>query len=441
MKIAVIGYGRQGKSAAEYWHKLNHNVTICDQNTSVIAPNWAKKQLGAKYLNNLKSFDLIVRSPMVHPSTLAKAGGNDILKKVTTTTNEFMQVCPSKNIIGVTGTKGKGTTSTLITKMLEAAGKTVHLGGNIGIDPLQLLKNNIKKDDWVVLELANFQLIDLKHSPHIAVCLMAVPEHQDWHINLEEYYLSKSNLFAHQKAKDIAVYNNNYESTKFIVNVSSGQKIRFDVPNIGHKPKITEAAYVMDNTIYFDQEKVCTINKVALKGRHNLENICAAISAVWDIINDKQIIIEVIKQPLNLGHRLEHVKTIADIAYYNDSLSTTPETTIAAIKSFKEPKILILGGSDKGIDLEPIAIECKQNNVKYCILTGKMANHIAEKFIKYGMSNYSIVQSGMNDIVKNANNKAKTGDVVLLSPGCASFGDFKDYEDRGKQFKNAVLNL
>ena len=163
--IAIIGYGRQGKSAAEYWHLKDYNVTICDQNTSITIPSWAKKQLGKNYLNNLQNFDVIVRSPMVHPSTLVKAGGKEILQKVTTTTNEFMQVCPTKNIIGVTGTKGKGTTSTLITKMLESAGKTVHLGGNIGIDPLQLLKNNIKKTDWVELELANFQLIDLNIHP------------------------------------------------------------------------------------------------------------------------------------------------------------------------------------------------------------------------------------------------------------------------------------
>lgn len=179
MKIAILGYGEQGRAAYEYWNRNGNNITVCDQNESVELPANVDKQLGKNYLHDLEIFDLIVRSPSVHPSDISDANSSAILDKVTTVTDEFFRVCPTKNIIGVTGTKGKGTTSTLIARMLEADGKTVHLGGNIGTPPLDMLKAGIEDKDWVVLELANFQLIDIKHSPHIAVCLMVVPEHMD----------------------------------------------------------------------------------------------------------------------------------------------------------------------------------------------------------------------------------------------------------------------
>ncbi len=187
MKIAILGYARQGQSAAEYYsHDKNNEITICDIKENIKLPKNYLKKLGKTYLDNLDEFDLIVRSPSIHPKNIVKSNNAKILEKVTTTTNIFFEVCPTKNIIGVTGTKGKGTTSTLISKMLEKAGYRVHLGGNIGLDPLQLLKENISANDWVVLELANFQLIDIKHSPKIAVCLMVTPEHLDWHESIED---------------------------------------------------------------------------------------------------------------------------------------------------------------------------------------------------------------------------------------------------------------
>jgi len=180
MRIAILGFGSQGAAALEYWSSADNEITICDAITELTLPENTKSQLGPDYLQSLDEFDLIVRSPSIHPKDI-EAASPGVAAKVTTVTNEFFKVCPTKNIIGVTGTKGKGTTSTLITKMLEAAGKRVHLGGNIGTPPLEMLKNNIQPDDWVVLELANFQLIDLKYSPPIVACLMIASEHQDWH--------------------------------------------------------------------------------------------------------------------------------------------------------------------------------------------------------------------------------------------------------------------
>ncbi|NDC22469.1 hypothetical protein EBZ57_03840, partial [bacterium] len=198
MNVAVLGYGKQGHSAQEYWGKQGHDITICDQNPDIQLPEGTKSQLGDDWNKNLDQYDLIIRSPFVHPREITKYSSPEILQKVTTVTDEFLKVCPTKNVIGITGTKGKGTTSTLVAKMLEADGKKVHLGGNIGIPPLDMLKSAIKRDDWVVLELANFQTMDLKHSPHIGVCLMVVPEHLDWHTNDTEYYSAKKQMFVKQ---------------------------------------------------------------------------------------------------------------------------------------------------------------------------------------------------------------------------------------------------
>ena len=435
MKIAVIGYGKQGKSAAEYWHKLNHSVTICDQNTSVITPNWANKQLGKNYLKNLKSFDLIVRSPMVHPSALTKAGGNDILKKVTTTTNEFMQVCPTKNIIGVTGTKGKGTTSTLIAKMLETAGKNVHLGGNIGIDPLQLLKNGIKKDDWVVLELANFQLIDLKFSPHIAVCLTFAEEHTDWHKDITEYKNAKKELFKHQKANDIAIYYAKNEHSKEIAGISKGIKIPYFA---------APGAYVNDEQIVIDNTVICNIKDIKLLGTHSWQNICAATTAVWQICKDIDAIQKTISNFEPLPHRIQLVRSVNNVHYYNDSFSTGQASTIAAIKAINRPKVLILGGYDRYINLKPLyeAILDHKDDLRHLLLLGQSAERLAKELKEHGYTNFTLTSANtMPQIIKEATAIAQPNDAVVLSPAFASFGMFKDFEDRGEQFIKYVQAL
>lgn len=201
MKVAVVGYGLEGQESARYWSKLGNKITVCDQDElkkdDSLHYTW---QLGDNYLQNLGSFDVIVRTAGLHPNKIIEANNPEIEQKITTSVNEFIKICPTQNIIGVTGTKGKGTTSTLITKILEADGKAVHIGGNIGIPALELLPK-IKNDDWVVLELSSFQLMDITKNPPITVCLMVVPEHLDWHTNMDEYIGSKQNLFKYQKER------------------------------------------------------------------------------------------------------------------------------------------------------------------------------------------------------------------------------------------------
>jgi UDP-N-acetylmuramoylalanine--D-glutamate ligase len=195
MNIALAGFSTEGRASYDYFISRGDQVTICDQNVSLAIPDDADAQVGPHYLDNLSGFDLIVRSPGLHPDKILESNPR-VKHKITSGTNEFLKACPTKNIIGVTGTKGKGTTSSLISESLKAAGKTVHLGGNIGVPALSMLPG-IKSDDWVVLELSSFQLIDLQQSPPIGVCVMVVSEHLDWHKDFEEYIQAKQNLFKH----------------------------------------------------------------------------------------------------------------------------------------------------------------------------------------------------------------------------------------------------
>lgn len=440
MKIAILGYGSQGKSAYNYWQKGN-DITICDSNPDVQQPPQVEYQLGPDYLQNLERYDLIIRSPSIHPSDIVAANNDRIIRKITTVTEEFFRNCPAK-IIGVTGTKGKGTTSTLITKILEAAGKTVHLGGNIGVPPLDMLKNEIKSSDIVVLELANFQLIDLGVSPSIAVCLMVAPEHLDWHKDINEYIAAKQNLFKHQKSSDLAIYNRQNDLSSVVAEVSPALKMSYAVPPIDTEPADKNGAYVLEDWIYIDDEKICSVSDVALLGRHNLENVCAAILACWELVNhDPEIITAAVKQFKGMPYRLELVRELNGVKYYNDSFGTTPETAIVAIKAITEPKILIVGGSDKKSDYSELAKTIKENNVKQVIQIGKMGPVITKELDKIGYTNVLAGGETMKDIVDTARNLAQQGDAVLLSTACASFDMFKNYKDRGDQFNTVVNNL
>jgi len=431
MKIAIIGYGLQGASSYKYWRGGN-SITICDQNEIKDPPRDVELRIGEDHLKNLNHFDLIVRSPSVHPRDIISANGEQIKDKITTNTNEFFKVCPSKNIIGVTGTKGKGTTSTLIARMLEASGKKVHLGGNIGTPPLEMLEAGIAKDDWVVLELANFQLIDLKYSPRIAVCLMVVPEHLDWHEDMEEYVNAKSQLFAHQADTDIAIYYSKNEISKDIASSGEGVKIPY-FENPG--------ANINNELVVINGQTICKTDEVKLLGRHNLQNICAAVTATWQIDQNTEAIKQVTTSFSGLEHRLELVRELNGVKYYDDSFATTPESAIVAIEAFKDPKVIILGGSDKGAEYIKLAKTVAGGNVKHAVLIGDTAKSIEQALKNEGFSDYYFGSKDMNEIVELCKEKSSPGDVVLLSTGCASFGIFKDYKDRGEKFKKAVQEL
>lgn len=431
MKIAIVGFDTEGKATYDYLLKLGgQDITICDQKSDIVVPDGVKTQLGDGYLKNLDRFDAVVRTAGLSPSKiLAENPGID--ESITTHINLFFGATPTDNIIGVTGTKGKGTTSTLITKMLEAAGKAVHLGGNIGVPPLTFL-DKLTKDSWVVLELSSFQLIDLRYAPHIGVCLMVVPEHLNWHADMAEYVTAKSQLFVHQTREDIAISLAGNETSAKIAGVSKGQQLPYFA---------APGAEVIDNTITIAGQSICTTAELRLLGAHNWQNACAAVTAVWQITQDVAAIRRVLTSFSGLEHRLELVRELDGVRYYDDSFGTTPETAIVALQAFAEPKVIILGGSDKGASFDELAQTVKDGNVRHALVIGATAPKITAALDDVGFHDYSTGASTMAEMVAACQQYAQPGDVVLLSTGCASFDLFQNYKDRGNQFRQTVQAL
>lgn len=437
MKIALLGFAGQGNAGYEYWNTPDNTIVIHDLDPAVSLPAGAKSQLGKAYLDNLDQYDVLIRTPSLYPGDIQKANPQapNILGKVTTVTNEFMRVCPTQNIIGVTGTKGKGTTSTLITRMLEATGKRVHLGGNIGIPPLDLLKNDIKPEDWVVLELANFQLIDLTYSPHIAVCLMVEPEHLNWHSDLDEYLDAKRQLFKNQTKDDIAVYYSVNDFSRSIAAASPGQLIPY---------MAASGAEVIEDKIVVEGQEICRLADIQLLGKHNWQNVCAATTAVWQISPDPVNLRIAIVGFEGLPHRLEVVREIDGVRYYNDSFASAPGATSAAIEAVAGHKVMIVGGFDRGLPLEELAkvFVSHQQDLRRVLLIGDSAVKLEKELKAHGFNNYDLLHTkDLNEIVSHAKLCAQQGDSVVFSPGFASFDMFKNFEDRGLQYKEIINSL
>lgn len=433
MKVAVIGYGVEGRSAVTHWQAKGAEVTVCDQNEAIEVPSGVNKQVGSGYLTNLAEFDVINRTGSIHPKMLL-AANTGIESKITTIINEFFRVSPTRNIIGVTGTKGKGTTSTLITKMLQAAGKKVFLAGNIGNSPLDFL-GELTEESWVVLELSSYQLYDLKQSPLIGVCLMVVPEHLNWHGSMEDYVYSKQQLFAHQAPTDTAIYYADNETSHTIASASPGKKI----------PYYAEpGAYVKDNYITIDARQLCGVEELKLLGKHNWQNVCAAVTAVWQITQDTDAIRSVLTTFRGLPHRIEFVREINSVRFYNDSFAAGLHATEAAVEAIEGPKVLIVGGFDRFLPIEHFGTFAKEHakELAHILLIGQSARRVADELEKAGYHGYKIsTAKNMAEIVAEAHQLAKGGDAILLSPGFASFGLFNNFEDRGNQFKEVVNTL
>ena len=409
MKVAVLGLGREGRSVLKYLKK---------------SPDWhgAKietldKKLGKSYLKNLERFDVIFRSPGVHYNLpeLAKARRRGV--EFLSATKLFFEKCKAK-IIGVTGTKGKGTTSTLLYNILKSAGKKVFLAGNIGKSALDILPR-ARKNSIVILELSSFQLQDLGRSPDIAVVLDVFPDHQDAHLNLKEYYEAKTNIAKWQKKDDKIFFFLGNPITKQIAQKSHGKRI-----------PVNKRKFVM-----FGPEDL------KIPGIHNFRNAVMAATVAKNLGVPEKKIIEEAKNFRGLEHRLEFAKKIGDVEFYNDSASTNPGTVAAAVSALgNKPLILIAGGQDKNLDYLPLARAIKKSSVKLVVLMGENKDKIARSIRKSGIP---ISKSGN---LRAATNKAyntakKYGASIIFSPGAASFDMFKNYADRGEKFKKIVRRL
>jgi UDP-N-acetylmuramoylalanine--D-glutamate ligase len=326
--------------------------------------------------------------------------------------------------------------------MLKESGKDVYLGGNIGNPPLTFF-DTLTKDSRVVLELSSFQLQDSTKSPHISVVLMITSEHLDYHATTQEYVDAKRNILRFQTNQDYAVINRDYPASNES-DIHTEGKVYFvsrerDVPE--------EGCFVKDNAVWIRQaakdEKIIETSEIALLGKHNLENVCAAVMGAKLASVGTEAMIAVLKSFTGLEHRLELVAEINGVKYYDDSFSTTPETAVAAIESFSEPEILILGGSSKGSDFTELGnVISKRTNIKAIIGIGKEWTRIKETF-PVDSSQFTVVENckSMKEILIEIQDLAEPGDVVLLSPACASFDMFNGYKDRGEQFHEEVRKL
>jgi len=297
------------------------------------------------------------------------------------------------------------------------------------------------KQSIVILELSSFQLIDLKKSPHIAVILMITSEHLDWHQDTPEYRRAKESIVSFQNESDFAIINQDFE-----VSGNFAQRTKAKVYFISTKQK-TNGVYLESDSILSEigkSEEICKTSQILLPGAHNLQNVLAAVACA-KIYNIKtKNITLVLKTFKGLVHRLQLVREFKNIKFYNDSFSTIPETTVAAIEAFRQPKILILGGSSKNSDFSLLAQEINQNkSIKAIILVGQEATRIKKAIAKSGGTDAKIIEgaNNMHQIISRAYQEAKSGDVVILSPACASFDMFKNYQDRGMQFIKEVKNL
>ena len=446
-KIAIIGLGVSNIPLIDYLHNLGSEITIFDKKVASeldkeildkIYEYKLKFSFGENSLLKLHGFDVIFRSPSCRadlPEIEQEIENGAIL---TSEIELVLELCPGTTI-GVTGSDGKTTTTSLIYEILKEQGLSCYLGGNIGI-PLFTRLHEMTPEDYIVLELSSFQLMTVKKSPNIAVITNISPNHLDIHKSYEEYINAKTNIFKYQSDNDLLVLNYDNDITKEFAKKANG-KIVFFSKNIK-----LDNGIILDNNIVKScdnglRRHILNIKDVKLKGIHNAENICAAIAAtssIADIQNQEKAI----KNFNNVEHRLEFVKEINHVKWFNDSIASSPTRTIAGLNSFNENIILIAGGYDKHLDYEPLAkpIVDKVSNL---ILLGQTSSKIYESVFRQKDDNKINIYKvkTLEEAVNQAKNLSNAGDVVLFSPASASFDMFKNFEERGNKFKDLVNKL
>lgn len=446
-RIAVIGIGISNTPLIRFLLMNGCAVTACDRKPRShfggLAVGFeelgAELRLGEDYLDGL-DHDIIFRTPGMRPDVPQLLEAASRGAEITSEMEAFFEVCPC-NMVAVTGSDGKTTTTTIISELLKASGRRVYLGGNIGA-PLFSLANSMEKDDWAVLELSSFQLMTMKKSPHIAVVTNLSPNHLDYHRSMEEYIEAKENIFLHQHGDDLLVLNACNEITRSFKSKAPGRVSMFSI-----KGALKEGVFFDGSAVYRAEggrtREIIKAEDIRLPGLHNIENFMAAFAAVGDIVGD-DICRKVAMEFAGVEHRIEFVRTLRGVSYYNDSIASSPSRTIAGLRSFKKKVILIAGGYDKNISYDVLGPEIVRH-VKTLVLTGKTAAKIraaTEKAPEYREGSPAILEfDDFEEAVRAAASVAKEGDIVILSPASASFDRFKNFEERGETFKKIVNEL
>ena len=441
--ITVIGIGISNLPLIKYLVSLGANVTACDrrsaedlgENYTELEKLGVKFNLGDGYLNYL-SGDMIFKTPGMRYDVpeLLKAKENGSI--VTSEMEVFFEVCPS-HIIAVTGSDGKTTTTTLIHKMMTDAGYKTWLGGNIG-NPLLTDTEKMKENDWVILELSSFQLHTMRKSPEIAVITNISPNHLDMHKDYKEYIDAKKNIMLYQNEGDTLIVNADNQVTADIGKSANGAVKYFSRNGMAD-------VYLDGNIIKRGIVEILNIKDIKIPGMHNVENYMAAIAAVSGLVS-KDVIVNVAKTFGGVEHRIELVRTLDGVKYYNSSIDSSPNRTINTLRVFPNKVIMIAGGKDKGIPYDEIGPALAEH-VKVLILIGATSDKIQEALdaeinkTGNGKDIEVIRATSYEDAVNTARSKAHDGDVVLLSPASTSFDMFRNFEERGNLFKKIVNEL
>lgn len=448
-RVAVLGIGVSNTPLIRMLLRAGARVTACDKRSreefdgriEALESLGASVHLGKDYLDHLEGQDVIFRTPGLRPDVPQLMAAVERGSELTSEMEVFFQVCPCP-ILGVTGSDGKTTTTTIIAGLLKAEGYNVYLGGNIG-KPLLPDAEMMEPDDFAVVELSSFQLMTMDLSPRVAVVTNLAPNHLDIHRSMGEYISAKENIFTHQSAGDRVILNADNDITRSFAAGAPGQVTLF---SRREEPE-GSSVFLRDGAIWVsDGEKsraVLPREDILLPGDHNVENYMAAIAAVEGLVKDETIRAFAASFS-GVEHRIELVRTLNGVRYYNDSIASSPTRTMAGLKCFAEKVILIAGGYDKHIpfdDLGPLVTE----HVKLLILTGDTSPKIraaVESAPDYAEGQLPIQEyHDFRDAVLAAHKAARPGDVVILSPACASFDKFKNFMERGDAFKKIVREL
>ncbi len=439
-KILILGFARSGYEAAKYLLKHHNSVVLTDMKTEHDKDQIEElKNLGIKFvlgshpddlLDN--TFDYLIKNPGVpidHKYVLkAKELGIEVINEVEMA---FRLLPQDVKFVAITGTNGKTTTTTLIYNILKEAGKSAHLTGNIGY-PLIGFLDKLKKDDIIVMETSCQQLENLtKFNPDIAVMTNLSPAHIDFLKSYENYKRVKTKIFQNHTEKNIAILNFENEDV-----LDSTKNIKSTVKYFSSKKEIN-GCYIKNDSIYYYDEKIIDLKDIKLIGVHNYENIMAAIMVVKELGISNEFIIKVLKEFKGVEHRIEFVRELNGVKYYNDSKATNIKATQIALSSFKTPVIILLGGLDRGHDFFELKDYMKY--VKHIVALGECRNRVEEFANKLGIPCTNV--ETMKEAVPAAFEVAEKGDTVLLSPASASWDQYKKFEDRGDEFKELVNNL
>ena len=449
-RVAFIGAGVSHLELIRLFLSKGINAVVCDKKDKdnfdktvyeELSSKGADFSLGEKYLDEIFNCDIVFRTPGMYYYNEALTKARKMGIAVTSEMEVFFDLCPC-TIFGVTGSDGKTTSTTLISEFLKTEGRRVHLGGNIGRALLPIIET-INEDDVAVVELSSFQLISMRKSPDISVVTNITPNHLDVHGTMEEYIDAKCNILRHQNAFSRTVLNYENEETMKLADMVRGKLVNFSL-----KREIERGAFLREDGMlcYKENGEVTEVvhkDQIKIPGIHNVDNYLTAISAVWGMVSVDSIV-NVAENFGGVEHRIEFVRERNGVRWYNDSIATSPTRVIAGLKSFDQKIIIIAGGYDKKIPFEPMA-KPVNDHVKTLILMGATADKI-EKAVtecdEYPASGLKIVHVGsMEEAVKKADEIAAEGDIVSLSPACASFDLYRMFEDRGNHFKKLVNEL